>query len=114
MLLQSKINHLQKDLEKFSSFSALQKFLRDHKIDLVVTIFSSGFSCIDWHLIDNCTSGILKFAVKIKVSDLSSGGQTFYTSNYIPIDLEGAESISHKKVLEKITQGIKESIRQIN
>ena len=117
MSLAIDLSDLQSHLSNFQNFGQLRTYLAQHNLDLITTIYSDGFSCLDWNVTEGKVSGTLslKLKISVKLSSLSGDHPSYFESRSLyPIRLEERDWIDQKKLFQKLKQGITQSIEKLH
>ena len=114
MSLATDISALQSHLPEFQTFGQLRNYLSEHNINLITTIYSDGFSCLDWNITEGKVSGILSLKISVKLSSFCGEDSSYFESSTLyPTRLEEREWIDQRELFETLKQGIENSIEKI-
>jgi hypothetical protein len=85
MQLKTKIIDLQAHLHELDTIKQIRLYLKVNQLRLVTTIYSDGFSCLDWDMTDYRVGGILNLSIRIKISSMKEEGIFFESRGLFPV-----------------------------
>lgn len=112
MVFKEDIADLKRYVSQIESIGQLREFLIEKKLKLVVTILSTGFTCMDWDITQRQVAGILELGLKIKISKLVGDEILLETQFYESVRLDHTDPVDQKTLLEKLKQGISNCIKR--
>lgn len=104
---------LKNHIDEISSISQLRAFLLEKDLKLVVTILSTGFTCMEWDISQRQVAGILELGMQMRLSKLINEDVLLETRFYEPVRLDQAHPIDQKKLFETLKEGIKTCIKKV-
>ena len=111
MIFNEEITDLKQHVGQIQSIGQLQKHLLEKNLKLVVTILSTGFTCMDWDITQGEVAGILELGIQIKLSRLEGDEILLETQFWEPVRLDQIDPIDQKDLLEKFKRGIANCIQ---
>lgn len=114
MSLKEDVADLKEHLDEMESLGQLRTHLIQRGLHLITTIYSTGFSCMDWNITERQVTGVLHLGLRIKISKLLNDEILLETRALTPVYLDEAGWISQKDLFDTLKQGIKTCIKRIN
>ena len=112
MPLRKDLLQLQKHLDDLRTIGQLRTQLLRNNLRLIVTFYSSGFSCFNWDLTERNVSGILSLGIRTKIAE-SSNEQAFLESQSLyPFHFQDAKGIDQRDLFDAFKYGIKTCIKK--
>ena len=112
MVFKEDIADLKRYVSQIESIGQLREFLIEKKLKLVVTILSTGFTCMDWDITQRQVAGILELGLKMKISKFVGDEILLETQFYESVRLDHTDPVDQKTLLEKLKQGISNCIKR--
>ena len=113
MVSKEDIIDLKRYVSQTQSIGQLQKFLIKKNLRLVLTILSTGFTCMDWDINQRQITGILELGLQIKLSNFSNN-QDFLESRFVStVHLDEIVGIGEQELFEIIRREIKTCIKNL-
>jgi len=113
MSLKEDVADLKDHLDEMESLGQLRTHLIQRGLRLILTIYSTGFSCMDWNITERQVTGVLHLGFRIKISKLVKDESLLETRAIIPVYLDEAGWIDQKDLFATLKQGIKIGIKKI-
>lgn len=105
MSLRNDIETFKEHLDEMKSIDQLRKHLYQTNLRLIATIYSSGFSCLDWNITEKQVRGVLSLGLRIKISKLSTGDILTENQNLTSIHLSKSDWVDQEELFESIKSG---------
>lgn len=112
MPLRNDIATLKERLDEMKSIDQLRKHLYQTNLRLTVTIYSSGFSCLDWNITEQQVRRVLSLGPRIKISKLSTGDILTENQNLTSIHLSESDWVDQEELFNNIKSGIRSCTRK--
>ena len=107
------ITSLKNHIDEIASIGQLRAFLIEKNLRLVVTILSTGFTCMEWDITQKQVSGILELGMQIRLSKIANDDVLLETRLYESVRLDQVDPIDQKDLFETLKQGIKRCIKKV-
>ena len=112
MALYKDVTSLKNHIDEIETIGQLRTFFLKKNLKLVVTILSTGFTCMDWDITQRQVAGILELGLKMKISKFVGDEILLETQFYESVRLDHTDPVDQKTLLEKLKQGISNCIKR--
>jgi len=113
MTFQEDVTSLKNHIDELGSIGQLRTFLLEKNLKLVVTLLSTGFTCMDWDITQRQVSGILEIGVQMRLSKLAHDDVLLETRFYESVRLSQIDPIEQRDLFETLKQAIKTCIKRV-
>lgn len=113
MAFNEDVTSLKNHIDEIGSIGQLRTFLLEKNLKLVVTILSTGFTCMEWDITQRQVAGILELGMQIRLSKLKNDDVLLETRFYESVRLDQVDPIDQKDLFETLKQGIKRCIKKV-
>jgi hypothetical protein len=113
MTFQEDVTILKNHIDAISSIGELRTYLLEKKLKLVVTLLSTGFTCMDWNITQRQVSGVLELGVQMRLSKLVDDEVLLETRFYESVRLNQIDPIDQRDLFETLKQAIKTCIKKV-
>ncbi len=113
MQLKTRIIGLQSHLNELDTIKKLRLYLKASQLKLVTTIYSDGFSCLDWDMTDFRMAGVLNLSIRVKISLMEEEEDCFESKGVCPVRIDEVDSIDQKELFETFRKGVLRCIKEI-
>lgn len=107
------ITSLKNQINNINSIGSLRTFLLEKNLKLVVTLLSTGFTCMEWNITQRQVAGVLELGMQMRLSSLINENLLLETRFNESVRLSQIEPIDQRDLFETLKQGIKNCIQNI-
>lgn len=83
MNFQEDVTSLKNRIDTIGSIGELRAYLLEKNLKLIVTLLSTGFTCMDWDITQRQVSGVLELGVQMRLSKLVDDDVLLETRFYV-------------------------------
>ena len=113
MTFHEDVTSLKNHIDAIGSIGELRTYLLEKNLKLIVTLLSTGFTCMDWNITQRQVSGVLELGVQMRLSKLVDGDVLLETRFYESVRLNQIDPIDQRDLFETLKQAIKTCIKKV-
>lgn len=106
------VTALKNHIDNIHSIGQLRTFLLEKNFKLVITILSTGFTCMEWDITQRDVAGVLELGMQMRLSKIENDDILLETRFYEPVRLSQVDPVDQKELFETLKVGIKNCIKK--